>query len=120
MPFAARTLGMPDRGGRFDINDDPVVDIDQVAGGNRRRMLVRRGHRSIAPQDRAPRTSPLYSSTQRRSVRTAIAVPMANDPPFATLNHVAGDLGIPSESALLRVGIIHSLSRRDHAAQACF
>jgi hypothetical protein len=30
---------------------------------------------------------------------------MANDPPFATLNHVAGDLGIPSESALLRIGI---------------
>src|SRR6185503_14728896 len=41
-----------------------------------------------------------------KSVRTAIAVPMANDPPFATLNHVAGDLGIPSESALLRFGII--------------
>jgi hypothetical protein len=40
-----------------------------------------------------------------KSVRTAIAVPMANDPPFATLNHVAGDLGIPSESALLRIGI---------------
>src|SRR6185503_12887499 len=34
-----------------------------------------------------------------------MAVPMANDPPFATLNHVAGDLGIPSESALLRFGI---------------
>jgi hypothetical protein len=33
---------------------------------------------------------------------------MANDPPFATLNHVAGDLGIPSESALLRIGIISS------------
>jgi hypothetical protein len=33
---------------------------------------------------------------------------MANDPPFATLNHVAGDLGIPSESALLRIGITHS------------
>jgi hypothetical protein len=32
---------------------------------------------------------------------------MANDPPFATLNHVAGDLGIPSESALLRIGISH-------------
>jgi hypothetical protein len=30
---------------------------------------------------------------------------MANDPPFATLNHVTGDLGIPSESALLRIGI---------------
>jgi hypothetical protein len=35
---------------------------------------------------------------------------MANDPPFATLNHVAGDLGIPSESALLRFGIIPLLS----------
>jgi hypothetical protein len=31
---------------------------------------------------------------------------MANDPPFAALNHVAGDLGIPGESALLRIGII--------------
>src|SRR6266446_420881 len=34
-----------------------------------------------------------------------MAVPMANDPPFATLNHFAADLGIPSESDLLRVGI---------------
>src|SRR5262249_8338234 len=35
-----------------------------------------------------------------------MAVPMANDPPFATLNHFAADLGIPSESDLLRIGII--------------
>src|ERR1700719_1631357 len=35
---------------------------------------------------------------------------MANDPPFATLNHVAGDLGIPSESALLRFGISRVVS----------
>jgi hypothetical protein len=34
-----------------------------------------------------------------------MAVPMANDPPFATLNHFAADLGIPSESDLLRIGI---------------
>src|SRR5215469_7589954 len=34
-----------------------------------------------------------------------MAVPMANDPPFATLNHVAADLGIPNESEPLRVGI---------------
>src|SRR5262249_3685969 len=34
-----------------------------------------------------------------------MAVPMANDPPFATLNHFAADLGIPSESDLLRTGI---------------
>ena len=34
---------------------------------------------------------------------------MANDPPFATLNHVAGDLGIPSESALRRIGISTSV-----------
>src|SRR5215831_11253348 len=33
-----------------------------------------------------------------------MAVPMANDPPFATLNHFAADLGIPSESDLLRIG----------------
>ena len=31
--------------------------------------------------------------------------PMANDPPFATLNHFTGDLGIPSESDSLRIGI---------------
>jgi hypothetical protein len=31
---------------------------------------------------------------------------MANDPPFATLNHFTGDLGIPSESDSLRIGII--------------
>jgi len=30
---------------------------------------------------------------------------MANDPPFATLNHFTGDLGIPSESDSLRIGI---------------
>jgi hypothetical protein len=30
---------------------------------------------------------------------------MANGPPFATLNHVAADLGIPNESEPLRVGI---------------
>jgi hypothetical protein len=34
-----------------------------------------------------------------------MARPMANDPPFATLNHFAGDLGIPSESDFLRIGI---------------
>jgi hypothetical protein len=32
---------------------------------------------------------------------------MANGPPFATLNHVAADLGIPNESEPLRVGISH-------------
>jgi hypothetical protein len=31
---------------------------------------------------------------------------MANDPPFATLNHFASDLGIPGESADQRIGII--------------
>jgi hypothetical protein len=35
---------------------------------------------------------------------------MANDPPFATLNHFAADLGIPSESDLLRIGITHRIS----------
>ena len=30
------------------------------------------------------------------SVRTAMAVPMANDPPFATLNHSASNSGIPA------------------------
>jgi hypothetical protein len=30
---------------------------------------------------------------------------MANDPPFATLNHFIADLGIPKESASPRVGI---------------
>jgi integrase len=37
-----------------------------------------------------------------------MAVPMANDPPFATLNHFGADLGIPSESDLLRIGISQS------------
>jgi hypothetical protein len=35
---------------------------------------------------------------------------MANDPPFATLNHFAADLGIPSESDLLRIGISPAVS----------
>jgi len=30
---------------------------------------------------------------------------MANGPPFATLNQFAADLGIPSESQSLRIGI---------------
>jgi len=30
---------------------------------------------------------------------------MANHPPFATLNHFAADLGIPSESKSSQVGI---------------
>src|SRR5262245_1846217 len=34
-----------------------------------------------------------------------MARPMANSPPFARLNHFAGDLGIPRESATLRLGI---------------
>src|SRR5271170_2696298 len=46
------------------------------------------------------RTSPLV-----QSVRTTMARPMANDPPFATLNHFTDDLGIPSESVSLRIGI---------------
>src|SRR5579863_5180248 len=48
------------------------------------------------------RTEPLVSS-----VRTTMARPMANDPPFATLNHFTGDLGIPLESDSLRIGIRH-------------
>src|SRR6516165_5871444 len=40
-----------------------------------------------------------------------MAVPMANDPPFATLNHFAADLGIPSESDLLRIGIRRGCQR---------
>ena len=39
-----------------------------------------------------------------------MAVPMANGPPFATLNHVAADLGIPNESEPLRVGISYPIS----------
>jgi hypothetical protein len=42
-----------------------------------------------------------------------MAVPMANDPPFATLNHFAADLGIPSESDLLRIGIRDCVSPED-------
>src|SRR6266540_2263756 len=34
-----------------------------------------------------------------------MARPMANDPPFAALNHFTGDLGIPSESDFPRIGI---------------
>ena len=31
--FCGQDLGPPDRGRRLDINDDPVVDIDQVVSG---------------------------------------------------------------------------------------
>lgn len=31
--FCSQDLGLSDRGRRFDINDDPVGDIDQVVGG---------------------------------------------------------------------------------------
>ena len=52
------------------------------------------------PPNRGGRTALLVWSD-----RTAIARPMANDPPFTTLNHFAGDLGIPEESDNLRIGI---------------
>src|SRR5216684_8475306 len=46
---------------------------------------------------------------------------MANRPPFATLNHFTGDLGIPRESHIPRVGITcykpaveHSLDDWNH------
>src|SRR4029453_4688892 len=45
------------------------------------------------------------SSRLEMYLRTQNSLPMANDPPFATLNHFAADLGIPSESDLLRIGI---------------
>jgi hypothetical protein len=50
---------------------------------------------------------PAYASAAHvvYNLRTAMAVPMANDPPFATLNHFAADLGILTESDLLRIGI---------------
>jgi hypothetical protein len=41
------------------------------------------------------------------SVRTAMARPMANDPPFATLNHFEGD-SRTGESDFLRIGISRS------------
>jgi hypothetical protein len=31
--FCGQNLGLPDRGGRFDIDDDPIVDVDHVVGG---------------------------------------------------------------------------------------
>ena len=40
----------------------------------------------------------LFGALSVYSVRTGTAWPMANDPPFAILNHFAGDLGIPGES----------------------
>src|SRR6266545_1478316 len=43
-----------------------------------------------------------------------MAVPMANDPPFATLKHFAADLGIPSESDLLRIGLIRGFKDRQN------
>jgi hypothetical protein len=49
-----------------------------------------------------------------------MAVPMANDPPFATLNHCAADLEIPSESVSLRVGITYNIKQivpRQHIPQ---
>src|SRR6516165_3012008 len=46
-----------------------------------------------------------------------MAVPMANGPPFATLNHVAADLGIPNESEPLRVGMSLLLPLRLEFAQ---
>src|SRR5215471_3791817 len=44
-----------------------------------------------------------------------MAVPMANGPPFATLNHVAADLGIPNESEPLRVGISCASNEKNRA-----
>src|SRR3954454_11809563 len=41
---------------------------------------------------------------------------MANDPPFAALNHVVSDSKIPKESDNRRVGITHSNHTKNRAA----
>jgi len=47
-----------------------------------------------------------------------MARPMANDPPFATLNHFTGDLGIPSESDSLRIGIRGHVPKKGEIIEA--
>src|SRR5215211_9562506 len=42
-----------------------------------------------------PRLANSRSVALVQSVRSSMARPMANDPPFATLNHSAADLGTP-------------------------
>ena len=71
---------------------------------------VRRRNRSANGEESGLATEiPETAAAQRREapVRTAMAVPMANGPPFATLNHFAADLGIPSESESPRIGSLH-------------
>src|SRR5690349_5181232 len=48
-----------------------------------------------------------------------MACPMANDPPFARLNHFAADLGIPRESIIPRIGIRCPLIRLVASDRAC-
>jgi hypothetical protein len=43
---------------------------------------------------------------------------MANHPPFATLNHFAADLGIPSESKSSQVGISRGVAAEIAATTA--
>src|SRR3979490_1576768 len=78
--FCGQNLGLPDRGRRFDINDDRVVDIDQVVGGIGEERLptwapVHRaagsagetnlGTTSVAAPKAASSSTARYSSTAR-------------------------------------------------------
>ena len=62
---------------------------------NRRSPTATALVRHLSPVSQADEPRPAV-----QSVRTAIAWPMANDPPFATLNQFVADLGIPESRAL--------------------
>jgi UDP-glucose 4-epimerase len=58
------------------------------------------------PKDEDALLEPVNAyAAARKSLPRATAIPMANGPPFATLNHFAADLGLPSESESPRIGI---------------
>src|SRR5271168_5540686 len=84
--------------------DHPVPQRLTVHAADLRRLLSRAAveHRRDRKQSARLRRilHPLRNPPNiaaRTVLRTTMARPMANDPPFATLNHFADDLGIPSE-----------------------
>ena len=65
--FCGQDLGLPDRGCRFDINNNAVVDIDQIVGGIGEECLSAMGLRSIALPDRPVRRTWARHRSQRRT-----------------------------------------------------
>src|ERR1700690_3859886 len=66
----SQNLGLPDRSGRFDIDDDRVVDIDQIVGGVSEEGLSAMG--SGPARRRIGRRDELWRNLGRRTERSIV------------------------------------------------